>query len=121
MLLTTQVLSEAEQLCDSILIIERGRALASGTLHELRRLSEQMFRVSLSFAGGDGDLVRRLEALEPAELKSNGQSVELLFRGNEASLLTELAEIARSIPITQVEIRGADLEEIFMTLVKDVS
>ena len=118
-LLTTQVLSEAEQLCDTILIIDRGRTLASGTLQDLRRLSEQMFRVSLSFAGIDGDLVGRLEALNPVELKADGKSVEMLFRGKEASLLGELAEISRSVPITHFEIRGADLEEIFMALVKE--
>jgi len=118
-LLTTQVLSEAEQLCDTILIIDRGRTLASGTLQDLRRLSEQMFRVSLSFAGMDGDLVGRLEALKPVELKADGKSVEMLFRGKEASLLGELADISRSVPITHFEIRGADLEEIFMALVKE--
>jgi ABC-2 type transport system ATP-binding protein len=118
-LLTTQVLSEAEQLCDTILIIDRGRTLASGTLQDLRRLSEQMFRVSLSFAGIDGDLVGRLEALNPVELKADGKSVEMLFRGKEASLLGELADISRSVPITHFEIRGADLEEIFMALVKE--
>jgi ABC-type multidrug transport system ATPase subunit len=120
-LLTTQVLSEAEQLCDTILIIDRGRTLASGTLEDLRRLSEQIFRVSLSFAGIDGDLVGRLEALNPVELKANGKSVEMLFRGKEASLLGELADIARAVPITHFEIRGADLEEIFMALVKESS
>jgi ABC-2 type transport system ATP-binding protein len=118
-LLTTQVLSEAEQLCDTILIIDRGRTLASGTLQDLRRLSEQMFRVSLSFAGIDGDLVGRLEALNPVELKADGRSVEMLFRGKEASLLGELADISGSVPITHFEIRGADLEEIFMALVKE--
>jgi ABC-2 type transport system ATP-binding protein len=118
-LLTTQVLSEAEQLCDTILIIDHGRTLASGTLQDLRRLSEQMFRVSLSFAGIDGDLVGRLEALNPVELKADGKSVEMLFRGKEASLLGELADISRSVPITHFEIRGADLEEIFMALVKE--
>jgi ABC-2 type transport system ATP-binding protein len=120
-LLTTQVLSEAEQLCDTILIIDRGRTLASGTLQDLRRLSEQMFRVSLSFAGIDGDLVGRLQALNPVELKADGKSVEMLFRGKEASLLGELADISRSVPITHFEIRGADLEEIFMALVKETS
>ena len=95
-LLTTQVLSEAEELCDTILIIDRGRTLASGTLEDLRRLSEQMFRVSLSFAGIDGDLIGRLEGLKPVELKADGKSVEMLFRGKEASLLGELADIARS-------------------------
>jgi ABC-2 type transport system ATP-binding protein len=118
-LLTTQVLSEAEQLCDTILIIDHGRTLASGTLEDLRRLSEQMFRVSLSFAGIDNDLVGRLQALKPVEFKAEGAAVEMLFRGKEASLLGELADIARSVPITHFEIRGADLEEIFMTLVKE--
>jgi ABC-type multidrug transport system ATPase subunit len=120
-LLTTQVLSEAEQLCDQILIIDHGRALASGSLEDLRRLSEQMFRVTLSFAGIDEALVRRLNALEPAEIKINGKGVEMLFRGTEAMLLRELAEIARSVPITQFEVRGADLEEIFMALLKERS
>jgi ABC-2 type transport system ATP-binding protein len=120
-LLTTQVLSEAEQLCDNILIIDRGRILASGTLEDLRRLSEQMFRVNLTFASIDDSLIDRLRALEPVELKVTGKSVEMLFRGTEASLLGELADIARTVSITQFEIHGADLEEIFMALVKEAS
>jgi ABC-2 type transport system ATP-binding protein len=118
-LLTTQVLSEAEQLCDSILIVDRGRALASGTLQDLRKLSAQMFHVNLSFAAMNGDLVHRLERLNPVELRTDGNAVEMVFRGEEASLLGELADIARSVPITQFEIRGADLEEIFVTLLEE--
>jgi ABC-2 type transport system ATP-binding protein len=118
-LMTTQVLSEAEQLCDTILIIDRGRILASGTLDDLRRLSEQMFRVSLTFASMDDNLLARLHALEPVEFKATGKNVEMLFRGTEASLLQELADVARTVPITQFEIHGADLEEIFMALVKE--
>ena len=117
-LLTTQVLSEAEQLCDTILIVDHGRTRASGTLHELRQLSAQMFRVSLAFAAMNDDLLRRLEALRPVELKANGPAVGMLFQGEEASLLGELAEIARSVRITHFEIRGADLEEVFMALLK---
>jgi ABC-2 type transport system ATP-binding protein len=120
-LMTTQVLSEAEQLCDTILIIDRGRILASGTLEELRRLSEQMFRVSLTFARIDDAVLNRLHALTPVDLKLAGKCVEMLFRGTEASLLGELADIARTVPITQFEIHGADLEEIFMALVKEDS
>jgi ABC-2 type transport system ATP-binding protein len=120
-LMTTQVLSEAEQLCDTILIIDRGRILASGTLDDLRRLSEQMFRVSLTFAAIDENLTSRLRALNPVEFNVTGKSVEMLFRGTEASLLGELADIARTVSITQFEIHGADLEEIFMALVKEAS
>src|SRR5688500_516398 len=52
-LLTTQVLSEAEELCENIMILDHGREMASGTLRELRTLSTHIFRVSLMFAGTD--------------------------------------------------------------------
>lgn len=118
-LLTTQVLSEAEQLCDTITIIDHGKKLASGTLQDLRRLARQMFRVTLSFAAdSNASLTGHLEALKPEQLKIDGRTVEMLFRGEEASLLGRLAEIARVVPISQFEVRGADLEEIFVALVK---
>jgi ABC-2 type transport system ATP-binding protein len=120
-LLTTQVLSEAEQLCDNIIIIDRGWTLASGTLQELRKLSEQMFRVSLSFSEAGGDLGGHLAALEPVELTVNGRTVEMLFRGEEASLLEKLAQISKSAPILHFEVRGPSLEEIFVALLKGVT
>src|SRR5687767_1634941 len=49
-LLTTQVLSEAEELCDTVMIIDRGRTMAAGTLQELRKRSAHVFRVNLTFA-----------------------------------------------------------------------
>jgi hypothetical protein len=76
-----------------------------------------MFRVSLSFAGIDGDLVGRLEALKPVEFKANGKSVEMLFRGKEASLLGERRTFHDLITHFG---RGADLAERFMALVKEI-
>jgi ABC-2 type transport system ATP-binding protein len=118
-LLTTQVLSEAERLCDAVVIVDRGRTRASGTLPELRKLSAQMFRVSLAFAEMNDELARRLQSLAPMELRVDGNAVEMLFHGEEASLLGELADIARSAPITEFDIRRPDLEQIFVTLLKD--
>ncbi len=118
-LLTTQVLSEAEELCESIMILDRGRSMASGTLRELRNLSTHMFRVNLSFADTNGDLVSRLEALQPVQLQIDGNTVEMVFHGEEASLLGKLADISRDTPILQFEVRGPTLEEIFITLMKE--
>jgi ABC-2 type transport system ATP-binding protein len=116
--LTTQILSEAEQLCDTIMIIDRGRTLASGTLDDLRRLSEQMFRVDLTFSNVNDGVHERLRSLQPVELHIDGKNVEMLFRGEQSSLLEKLAEISRSAPITRFEVHGADLEEIFVALVE---
>jgi len=118
-LLTTQVLSEAEELCESIMILDRGRSMASGTLHELRKLSTQTFRVNLTFAETSDELVRRLQALEPEKLEVNGNQVEMVFHGEEAALLGRLADISGGTPILQFEVRGPTLEEIFIALMKE--
>lgn len=116
-LLTTQILSEAEELCDTIMILNKGRCMASGTLQDLRKRSTHMFRVSLTFADAHTDLAARVQALEPVELQIDGKAVEMLYQGEEASLLGRLAEVSRTTPILQFEVRGPTLEEIFMTLI----
>lgn len=119
-LLTTQVLSEAEELCESIMIIDHGRSMASGTLRELRTLSTRMFRVNLVFGATDGDLISKLEELKPVELQVDGNSAQLVFHGEEeAALLGKLAQISRDNPILQFEVRGPTLEEVFIALMQE--
>jgi ABC-2 type transport system ATP-binding protein len=118
-LLTTQILSEAEELCESIMILDHGREMASGSLRELRTLSTHMFRVSLVFAETNGDLTKRLQALNPVELQVEGNSAEMVFHGEESSLLGKLAEVSRETPILQFEVRGPTLEEVFIALMKE--
>lgn len=118
-LLTTQVLSEAEELCESIMIIDQGRSMASGTLNDLRKLSTRMFRVNLVFGSANGDVVTRLQALNPSELQVDGNSAEMVFHEEESALLGKLADISRDTPILQFEVRGPTLEEIFIALMKE--
>jgi ABC-type multidrug transport system ATPase subunit len=118
-LMTTQVLSEAEELCETIMILDRGRTMASGTLQELRKLSARVFRVTMTFAQVSDELIAHLKALGPSELNVDERTVEMLVHGEEASLLAKLAEVSRITPILQFEVRGPSLEEIFMSLMKD--
>jgi ABC-2 type transport system ATP-binding protein len=57
-LLTTHYMVEAEQLCDRIAIVDRGRILALGTPEELRRRvqAESIFRLELDQLPADGGL-----------------------------------------------------------------
>ena len=118
-LLTTQVLSEAEELCETIMIVDKGRTMASGTLQELRKRSSQMFRVALSFGDSEADLGGLLQALNPAKLDVSGRSAEMVIHAEESSLLTKLADLSRTVPILQFEVRGPTLEEIFMQLLEE--
>jgi ABC-2 type transport system ATP-binding protein len=115
-LLTTQVLSEAEELCDCIMILHHGRTLAAGNLQELRRLSTQVFRVSLTLARGH-EVKERLQSLNPIDLRVEDEGVEFLYKGEEARLLGALADLSRVVPIRHFEVRGAGLEDIFVDLV----
>jgi ABC-2 type transport system ATP-binding protein len=58
LLLTTHYMVEAEQLCDRIAIVDRGRILALGTPEELRRRvqGESIFRIELDQMPGGGGL-----------------------------------------------------------------
>src|SRR5258708_18712145 len=47
-ILTTQVLSEAEDLCDDILIINRGKQIARGDLNTLKLLSHGAYEITLA-------------------------------------------------------------------------
>ena len=57
-LLTTHYMVEAEQLCDRIAIVDRGRILALGTPEELRRRvqAESIFRIELDQLPSDGGI-----------------------------------------------------------------
>jgi hypothetical protein len=61
----------------------------------------------------------RLAGLEAVEMTIDGRQVELVFRGEEAALLERLADLARLVPITGFEVRGADLEQVFVALVEE--
>lgn len=119
-LLTTQVLSEAEELCDAFMILNKGSAMASGSLIELRKQSAQTFRVSLLFEKTEVDLAELLAPLNASTLQIDRGAAELMIRTDEAALLEKLADISRVVRIERFEVRGPTLEEIFIGLVGKV-
>lgn len=114
--LTTQLLDEAEELCHRIVIINRGTIVASGDMDALRALASKMFRVTLTLAHPTPEVYDTLRAWDPVSLESEGNSVEMTFKGEESHLLAKLADLASRCPIVRFEIRGADLEDIFVEL-----
>jgi ABC-2 type transport system ATP-binding protein len=113
--LTTQVLSEAEELCDDILIMSRGRQVARGDLHSLKLLSEGVYEVALTFDRLPEGLVAELEARRPLRMQVCGNTLELALKEDETqvALVTALAQRGR---VLRVEVGGASLEDIFVEL-----
>jgi ABC-2 type transport system ATP-binding protein len=116
--LTTQLLEEAEALCDHIVILNHGKAVASGTMDRLRSLIRRRFHVSLSLEQETPEAFDALKALHPITFSQEGRDAEMLFEGEEATILQQLAEISQKWRIERFEIRGVSLEEIFVELME---
>jgi ABC-2 type transport system ATP-binding protein len=113
-LLTTQVLSEAEELCERVAIIDRGKLKALGDVHELKRLARDVYDVTLSFSNVPAALLEFLRRDEIIRSEQQGDTVRLCVRAAEAKVLELLAEIARRWPVVHFEVTGASLEDVFV-------
>jgi ABC-2 type transport system ATP-binding protein len=116
--LTTQVLSEAEELCDDILIMNHGRQVARGDLHALKLLSRGVKEVTLTFERLPDGLEEDLRRLDLLHLRVNQNTVELGIKAEEARVLELVSDLARRGRVLHVEMSGASLEDIFVELMK---
>jgi ABC-2 type transport system ATP-binding protein len=135
-LLTTHYMVEAEQLCDRIAIVDRGRILALGTPDELRRMvqSESIFRIELdrlpaADGEGDGDGMATLAGL-PGVLSAVRADAEDSDGAGASSVAVKICladDSALTSVVTAVAERGShlvglqksepSLEDVFVALV----
>ena len=113
-LLTTHELEEAERVADRIVIIERGRVVASGTLPQLTRSGSAGLRFDapgdLDTAGLAAAIGRRIEERSPGSYAVDGDSSPALT----AALAAWMAE--RELPLTGLRTGHETLEEVFLRL-----
>ena len=67
--LTTQILSEAEELCDDILIMRAGRQAARGDINTLKLLSGGLYEISVTFAALPDSLEAAIAAYHPLRVE----------------------------------------------------
>ena len=120
-LLTTHYLDEAEQLCDRIAIIDRGRVIATGAPRELIARSSASQSVTLVTEPGiDGAAVAGLPGA--SEVRSEGAAVK--FRtARPTETLAALAALlaARRLELVELQVKKASLEEVFVGLTKSAA
>jgi ABC-2 type transport system ATP-binding protein len=114
--LTTQILTEAEELCDDILIINRGRQVARGDVNALKMLTERLYDVSLTFDRVPDALSAIVAGHRPAAVTVAHNTVQLRLKEDEARVLELVSTLARHGRVLHVEINGASLEDVFVEL-----
>ena len=111
-LFSTHGMHEAEQLCDFLVLINKGKVVVNGTLDEIRAGHESR-TVSIELEG-DGAFVRTLPQV--AAVKPDGRRMDVTLRdgADPQDLLKALIERAR---VRAFEIKQPTLHEIFVRLV----
>ena len=116
--LTTQLLSEAEALCDNLIILNGGKTIASGNLEKLRTLATRRFHVSLTLQHSSPEAIEAIKQLNPVSMTISDRTIEMVFGGEETTILGHLQSISEKWRLEHFEVRGADLEEIFVELLE---
>jgi ABC-2 type transport system ATP-binding protein len=103
--LSSHQISEIDQIADSVTIIDRGRAVVSGSLDDLR---EQYRRVQLVFESDAPDATFRAAGV--VRVKRSGRILTVLSSAGADRILDE----ARALNPTSTDVAPVTLKEIFL-------
>ena len=110
---STHVVEHAEQICDSVVIIDRGRRKVAGTLSEVKASAERM--VQLDYEGDPGNL-SELPGVLAAD--DSGQHAELKLAADaDAQKLLEV--LVGKVRVRRFDTREASLKQIFLNAVEE--
>ena len=121
-LYTTHYMEEAERLCDSLVIIDHGKAIAHGTVAELKAQLGARDALQLQGQFVDGAIREAIESLT-----GNIADLEILSQA-EGSLLLTLSNASRHLPtiftvisdaggnVAETSLRSPNLETLFLLL-----
>jgi lipooligosaccharide transport system ATP-binding protein len=109
-LLTTHYMDEAYQICDTILIMDKGRKAMEGPPQGL--LDSHIERYVLEIVGGEASRELAAAAL-PEGVRSDPSLERVVFFSNEAHVLRRLA---RNLGHGEYHLREPNLEDLFLKL-----
>jgi len=123
---SSHILSEIEEICTHIGIIEAGHLVATGTLEEMRQhiQAQRVVRVGLTgqveeaqaWLAGQPDVAR----VEPVAGNGEGD-LQVTFAGDDESLARLLSElVGAGFPVVLFREEAGDLEDVFMRLTEGV-
>jgi ABC-2 type transport system ATP-binding protein len=116
--LTTQVLTEAEELCDDILIIDRGKQVARGDLNTLKLLTEQVYEVALTFDRAPDNVDALIDGYHVVRRQIAQNTLLVALQESESRVLELVSALAARRRLLRLEINGASLEDIFIALTR---
>jgi ABC-2 type transport system ATP-binding protein len=117
-LLSSHILSELSEMCDTVAVIEHGKILAVGTVQEILKGLRQRRILSVRLAAAHDGLERfLLEQPGVLNVHEAGGRVQFEFAGGDeeqVSLVSSL--IAAGFPVLEFSAHNAGLEDLFIEI-----
>jgi len=110
---STHVMHEAEKLCDSILLINKGKAILNDRLANIK--SQRRSHIVSVELEGDTDFIEKLPKV--TAIKSNGHCYEISLADN-ADTQELLKSLVSRVRVQRFEVKVPSLHEIFVELVR---
>lgn len=116
-LLTTQYLEEADELADQIVVMDAGRAIATGTSRQLKAGLASTIAVEFAHDSEADRAARLLDAAVDGEPRVDGRRIEFGAAHGREQLLHALRLLDRDgLEPTGVALREPSLDDVFLNL-----
>jgi ABC-2 type transport system ATP-binding protein len=117
-LLTTQYLEEADELADQIVVVDHGRAIATGSAAELKsQVGGARLDVTLSTPSPDAARLLEPFVSGAVELADGGRHLRAPVRGGDGLATRVVRALDQAgIIVDDVEVRQPSLDDVFFAL-----
>jgi ABC-2 type transport system ATP-binding protein len=112
--LTTHILEEAEELCNRIAIIDRGRCVAIGDTTTIKALGAPVTQIHVTFDSVPDNADERLASLGAREWKRNGATIDIALDRTRMSPLHVLATLESFGQVVNLEVSSGTLEDALL-------
>jgi ABC-2 type transport system ATP-binding protein len=110
---STHVMEQAEEICDHVVLINRGRKVLDGPLAEVKRSQHEAIRLDYD---GDGSFLGQLPFVE--RINDAGKTAEVVLRpGTDPQEL--LRALVGRVQVRRFDLREPSLHEIFVRTVTE--
>lgn len=121
--LTTHYLDEANELADHVIVIDRGRAIASGPLGDLKAsVGHDVIEVAVpdaSLLDAAGQILQRVTS-SPPRLDRGSRRASARSAGGAGELQAAIGLLEdAAIPVDEIGLRRPTLDEVFLALTSD--
>jgi len=119
-ILSSHILHELAELCDSIGIIEKGSLVISGNLNEIKQIALKQRTLKIKFLSELDQVVKLIEGYSGVgEVHIINDHIEISYLGNDSDMAEFLSTLVKAgIKVTSFSENTSDLEEIFLRLTK---